>query len=122
MGYLQDVARRDRGQLDQVITVGVQGPATLNRFGESVDGGWTDYELWAARDYVAATFETVTIGGSVVSYADDERTYRIRWRPDVAARLANPRSVRITDDVYTERLCQSIAAVGRQRWLQLTIQ
>ena len=99
--------------LDRLITLYVSDQDTRNEFGESVDGAVHTYRVWASVDDAFADVE-FGVGGVVIS---DERTYRVRWRRDLADGPVT--LIDLADaDGATFRVTR-IREVGRQRFQDL---
>ena len=99
--------------LDRLITLYVSDQDTRNEFGESVDGAVHVYRVWASVDDAVADI-TFGVIGLVLS---DERTYRVRWRRDLADGPVT--LIDLADaDGATFRVTR-IREVGRRRFLDL---
>ena len=99
--------------LDRLITLYVSDEGTRNEFGESVDGAVHTYRVWASVDDAFADVE-FGVGGVVIS---DERTYRVRWRSDLAHRAVT--LIDVADDNGRTFRVTRIREVGRRRFLDL---
>ena len=102
--------------LDRLITLVVRGESTRNEFGEAVPGPELfNGKVWAELRVAALELDS-ELGGPGIRLAG-RRTYRIRWREDVAITFL-PR-LDVIDDFDIRYNLSRVTPVDRRRYLDL---
>ena len=99
--------------LDRLITLYVSDEGARDEHGEYIDGPVHTYRVWASVD---DAFADVTFSPGYLALSD-ERTYRVRWRSDLADRAVT--LIDLADDAGVTFRVTRIRTVERRRFQDL---